>query len=53
MLHLFMMYSKGFQLYIYTHSFFIFFSIMVYNQILNIVLCAIQQGLVYSFSFAR
>ena len=50
MLHLFMMYSKGIQLYIYTHSFFIFFSIMVHNQILNIVLCTIQQGLVYRVS---
>ena len=29
---------------IYIHSFLIFFSIMVYHRILNIVPCAIQQG---------
>ena len=36
-----LLYSKVTQLYSYRHSFFIFFSIMVYHRILNIVPCAI------------
>ena len=37
-------------IYIYTHILFVFFSIMVYHRILNIVLCAVQWDLlVYPF----
>ena len=42
MLCLSLLYSKVTQLYIYTLFFLIFFSIMVYHRILNIVLCAIH-----------
>ena len=38
----FLLYSQLIQLYTYTHSYFIFFSIMVYPRRLNIVPCAIQ-----------
>ena len=42
-----LLYSKVTQLCTYIHSFFkIFFSIMVYRRILNIVPCAIQKDLV-------
>ena len=37
-----LLYRKVIQLYIYIHSFLIFFSIMVYHRILSIVLCALQ-----------
>ena len=37
-----LLYSKVTQLYTCRHSFFIFFSIMVYHRMLNILLCTIQ-----------
>ena len=37
-----LLYSKVIQSYIYIFFYKIFFSIMVYHKILNIVLCAIQ-----------
>ena len=41
--NVFLLYSKVILLYIYIYiHFLIFFSIMVYHRILNIVLCAIQ-----------
>ena len=42
MLCSFLLYSKVIQLYIYIRSFFICFSMMVYDRTPNIVLCAIQ-----------
>ena len=50
MLCYFLLYSKVIQLYIYAF-FFIFFSIMVYHRILNIVPCALQQDLVVYLSY--
>ena len=38
-----MLYSKVTQLYSYVHSFFIFFSIVAYHTILNIVPCVITE----------
>ena len=49
------LYSTVIQFYTHTHThcvytfFFILFSIMVYHRILNIILCALQQDLIYPF----
>ena len=40
------LYSKVIQLYLYRHLFFIFFSIVVYHRILNIVHGAIQENFI-------
>ena len=50
MLYYFQLYSKVTQLYKYVCIFVIFFSIMVYYRILNIVFCVTQKDLVCLFS---
>ena len=50
MLYYFLLYSKVTQLYKYVCIFVIFFSIMVYYRILNIVFCVTQKDLVCLFS---